>query len=130
MAVSCYDGGVEMFENDGSAIYKEDTADDGGEADLTEWLDDKCNILLTHTPQFSGCESDAVILVRRAWDVRGQARRSGITRGVASMALLISDSGLKIPEMRKQWDVEIIEEGAAEIDYRGETGGSEAGAGA
>ena len=94
LTVSCFDGGVELFDDDGSPIYREDTADDGGEADLTEWLDDKSIILLTHTPQFSGCESDAVILVTQNWNVntRGQARRSGITRGVASMALLISDS--------------------------------------
>ena len=38
-----------------------------------------------------------------------------MTRGVASMTLLISDRGLKIQKMRKLWDVEIIEEGAAEI---------------
>ena len=117
MPVSCYDGKVEMFEYDGSPIYREDTADDGGDADLTDWLDDKCSILLTHTPQFSGCECDAVILVTRSWNVsyRGQARRSGITRGVASMALLTSDIGLEIREISKLWDVEIIEEGAAEI---------------
>ena len=43
----------------------------------------------------------------------GEAEYPG--RGLASMALLTADDGLKIREMRKLWDVEIIEEGAAEI---------------
>ncbi len=118
MPVSCYDGGVEMFEKDGSPMYRENTADDRGDTELTEWLEDKCNILLTHTQQFRGCESDAVILVTHTWYMftKVQARRSGITRGVASMVLFISDSGLKIREMRKHWDVEILEEGASGIE--------------
>ena len=74
MPVSCYDGGVETFNLDGSPMYRGDTADERGEAELTEYLEDKCSILLTHSQQFSGCESDAVILVTRDWGVsyRGQ----------------------------------------------------------
>ena len=35
-SVSFYDGGVQMFDQDGSPVYREDTAEDRGEAELTE----------------------------------------------------------------------------------------------
>ena len=40
----------------------EDRADDGGEAELYQWLDARHGILV-HEQQFRGCEADAVIFV-------------------------------------------------------------------
>ena len=38
--------------------------------------------------------------------------RSPVTRAVAGLLLVISDGGLRVRELRRLWDVEIVEEGA------------------
>ena len=64
-AVSTYDGGVEWFYFSGAPVYREESSEDGGRAELTEWLRAESGILVTHAHQYRGCEVDAVILVSR-----------------------------------------------------------------
>ena len=37
-----------------------------------------------------------------------------MTRAVAGLLLVTSDLRLRVPELRRDWDVEIVEEGAGE----------------
>ena len=112
--VTCYDGGVERFiYGEGTPEYREDRADDRGEAELSEWLEARHGILVTHEPQFRGCEADAVIFVTRHWDgYNGSgSSRHPVTRAVAHLCIITGDTNLKIWGMRNYWDVEILEEG-------------------
>ena len=96
-AVSTYDGGVEEFDYDGAPEYREDSGEDGGEAELTEWLRAESGILVTHAHQYRGCEADAVILVSRYWGDGGgyydygNNSRSPAARAVCSLAVITSD---------------------------------------
>ena len=117
-AVSTYDGGVEIFYSDGAPEYREDSGEDGGRAELTEWLRAESGILVTHAHQYRGCEADAVILVSRDWGDGNyyadynNSRRSPAARAVCSLAVITSDSGLsdqRISRMRIHWDVERID---------------------
>ena len=106
--VACYDGGVEEFKYGGAHEYREERGEDGGLAELTQWLRDDSGILVTHERQYRGCEADAVILMTEVWasGYSGANRRSGVTRGVAHSALVTSDE--YIWEMREHgWDVEV-----------------------
>ena len=117
-AVSTYDGGVEEFNYFGAPEYREDSGEDGGRAELTEWLRAESGILVTHAHQYRGCEADAVILVSRDWGGDGYYDdyvniRSPAARAVCSLAVITSDLGLtdqeRISSMQEHWDVERID---------------------
>ena len=118
MPVRCYDGGVERFDiYDGRPKYREGGAGDGGEAELTEWLRAEAGVLVTHQDQFRGAESDTVIFVTTDWaGYYSRRRRSPLTRAVAGLMLVTDDKWLSVQELRRDWDVEIVEEGAGESD--------------
>ena len=42
------------------------------------------------------------------------SRRIPVTRAVAGLTLVTSDLGLSVQELRRDWDVEKVEEGAGE----------------
>ena len=112
---SCYDGGVEMFDNyyDGRLEYREAGAGDGGEAELSAWLRAEAGVLVTSEHQFRGCEADTVIFVTTVWGGYISSR-SPVTRAVAGLTLVTGDWGLSVQELRRDWDLEIVEEGAGE----------------
>ena len=112
---SCYDGGVEMFHCYDRPKYREGGAGDGGEAELSAWLGAEAGVLVTSEHQFRGCEADTVIYVATCWgDYINSNSRSPVTRAVAGLTLVTGDWGLSVPELRRDWDVEIVEEGAGE----------------
>ena len=114
---SCYDGGVEMFDIDDRPEYREGGAGDGGEKELTAWLGAEAGVLVTSEHQFRGCEADTVIFVTRHWGgdySTNTTRRSPVTRAVAGLLLVTSDYDLSVQGLRRDWDVEIVEEGAGE----------------
>ena len=120
---SCYDGGVEMFYGGvemlngyygGRPEYREGGAGDGGEKELSAWLRAEAGVLVTSERQFRGCEADTVIFVTLDWGDYTGIRRSPVTRAVAGLTLVTSDFNLRVPELRRDWDVEIVEEGAGE----------------
>ena len=115
MPVTCYHGGVERFYGYTPVYFPEVGTDDGGEAELTEWLEAEHGILVTHFQQFRGCEADAVICVERDWGYYNDSR-SPVTRAVAHLCLITSDLRISVPEMRRYWELEIMEEGVGEID--------------
>ena len=81
--VSCYDAGVEMFDYDGTSIYRDDSAGEGGEAELTAWLKAEGGVLVTNENQFRGTEADFVIFVTKSWsDYNDTNSRSPVTRAV------------------------------------------------
>ena len=91
-------------------MYREDRGEDGGLAELTQWLRADSGILVTHERQYRGCEADAVILMTEVWasGYSGANMRSGVTRGVAHSALVTSDLGIRVREMREHgWDVDM-----------------------
>ena len=76
--------------------YRAGGPGDGGEAELCQWLDADHGVLVTHEKQFRGCEADAVIFVSQAWaGGRDFARRRGVTRAVAHLAVITSNWHLK-----------------------------------
>ena len=113
---SCYDGGVEMFDYEGRPEYREGGAGDGGEAELSAWLGAGGGVLVTSEHQFRGCEADTVIFVTTWWGgySSNNTRRSPVTRAVAGLTLVSSDFSLSVQKLRRDWDVEIVEEGAGE----------------
>ena len=114
---SCYGGGVEMFDGFGRPEYREDGFGDGGEAELAAWLGAEAGVLVTSELQFRGCEADTVIFVTRDWGVYTTSRstsRSPVTRAVAGLLLVTGDMELSVQGLRRDWDVEIVEEGAGE----------------
>ena len=114
--VVCYDGGVEKFNYD-APEYREDRGEDGGLDELTQWLRADYGILVTHEPQYRGCEADTVIMVTEVWGggFGVYTRRNGLTRGVAHSALVTSDLYINVREMEEHgWDVE-MEEGSSEM---------------
>ena len=96
------------------AEYREGGAGDGGEAELSAWLRAEAGVLVTSEQQFRGFEADTVIFVTRYWGAYRSSRRSPVTRAVAGLTLVTSDYRLSVPELRRDWDVEIVEEGAGE----------------
>ena len=123
ITLSCYDGGVEMFYYGARPEYREGGAGDGGEAELAAWLRAEAGVLVTSEQQFRGCEADTVIFVTRYWGAYSNSRRSPVTRAVSGLLLVTGDYTLSVPELRRDWDVEIVEEGAGESDS--ETGDSD-----
>ena len=57
-----------------------------------------------------------MIFVTRYWGGYSSTKRSPVTRAVAGLTLITGDWGLRVSELRRDWDVEIVEEGG-----RGET---------
>ena len=97
-----YTAGVERFYYN-SAKYSSKVGDQDISS-VEAWLE-RGGVLLTHSKQFRGCEADVVIVVNRyfaGYDYDG--RRSGITRGVASLCLITYDD-VKVDEMRKVYNV-------------------------
>ena len=111
---SCYDGGVEMFDYYDRPEYREGGAGDGGEGELSAWLGAEAGVLVTSEHQFRGCEADTVIFVTTYWGDNINSSRSPVTRAVAGLLLVTGDYWLSVPELRRDWDVEIVEEGAGE----------------
>lgn len=113
--VSCYHGGVDKFDHDGTPKYRKGSAGGGGEAELTAWLRAEGGVLVTHEVQFRGAEVDYVIVVKKQWAGSRNSSRNPLTRAVAGLLLLISDSLLNVQALREHWDVEIVEEGVKGI---------------
>ena len=119
---SCYDKGVEMFDCYGMPEYREGGAGDGGEAELTAWLRAEAGVLVTSEHQFRGCEADTVIFVTTDWaGYSSRSRRSPVTRAVAGLLLVTGDLRLSVPKLRRDWDVEIVEEGAGSDSETGDS---------
>ena len=118
MPVSCYHAGIERFHTWANPEFQEDRdyEDDGGEAELNEWLMSESGVLVTNEVHFRGAEADFVIFVTREWGGAYSSVRSPVTRAVAGLLLITSDKGLDFQELSKNWDVEIVEEGAWETD--------------
>ena len=56
-----------------------------------------------------------MIFVTRNWGGYSSfSMRSPVTRAVAGLTLVTSDWDLRVPGLRENWDVEIVEEGAGE----------------
>ena len=70
---------------------------------MEAWLE-RGGVLLTHNMQFRGCEADVVIVVSSYWGAR-DVRRSGITRGVASLCLIAPDISVNVDKMRETYNV-------------------------
>ena len=68
--------------------------------------------MVTSEMQFRGAEADSVIVVTRDWGNYNITRssRSPMTRAVAGLLLIASDNSLNVPEMRRHWQVQILEE--------------------
>ena len=94
--------------------YREGGAGDGGEAELSAWLGAEAGVLVTSERQFRGCEADTMIFVTSCWGAYRSSRRSPVTRAVAGLTLVTSDGGRSVQGLRRDWDVEIVEEGAGE----------------
>ena len=109
--VRCYDAGVEIFKDD-IPQYREGSAGDGGEAELTAWLGAEGGVLVTSEIQFRGAEADSIIFVTK--DCLGYSFRSPVTRAVAGLLVITGDLGISVREMRRHWDVKLLEEGAGE----------------
>ena len=109
--VSCYHAGAEMFDQfEGTPIYRGVRDDDGGVAELTSWLKAESGILVTSEVQFRGAEADYVIFVtQRYWGGTVSIGRSPLTRAVAGLVVLTSDFQLSISQMKRHWDVQIME---------------------
>ena len=60
---------------------------------LEDWLEHG-GVLCTHQEQFRGMEADVVIVVSMHWFGNEDCRRSSVTRGVASLCLITTDSGI------------------------------------
>ena len=104
-----------MFDYGGTPEYREDRASDGGEEELTAWLRAEAGVLVTHEVQFRGAECDSVIYVTDDWGgYTNSSLRSPVTRAVTGLLLITSDSGLYVEEMRRDWEVTILEEGVRE----------------
>ena len=98
-----YTAGVERFSDYNSTKY----SSEGGDQDTSSvgaWLE-RGGVLLTHSMQFRGCEADVVILVDRLWGYTSDGRRSGITRGVASLCLITPDKFANVDKMKKVYDL-------------------------
>ena len=89
--VKYYDGGVRKFDTDGNPTYDDDTTNvDTG--DVESWIHEG-GLLLTHDRLFNGCEADLVIFVSAVWGGGNNPNiRSGVTRAVADVCVLMSDS--------------------------------------
>ena len=109
--VSLYDGGVEMFKYGDIPKYREDRASDGGEEELTAWLRAEAGVLVTSEVQFRGAECDSVIFVTRGWTGYSSSRRSPVTRAVAGLLVITGDLTPSVQELRRHWEVEIVEKG-------------------
>ena len=91
---------------------------------------------MTHELQFRGAEADYVIFVTRSWGGNySTSRRSPVTRAVAGLMVVTSDwrtniselrnnwdhmelmeiVGVRVRELRRLWDVEIVEEGVIDV---------------
>ena len=130
--VSCYDNGVDVFDLTGVPEYREGIAGVGGQAELAAWLSAEGGVLVTSERFFRGAEADSVIYITRDWGyffgIRSIMKipsirtitsiRSPMTRAVAGLLLITSDLYLNVQELRKHWEVEILEEGAGELDRR------------
>ena len=103
-----------MFNHRDTPEYREVGAGDWGEAELRQWLKADQGVLVTSELQFRGCEADAVICVTKGWGDYMHVIRSPVTRAVAHLCLITGDLGLNVPEMRKYWEVEIMEKGAGD----------------
>ena len=111
-----------MFDYGGTPEYREDRASDGGEEELTAWLRAEAGVLVTHEVQFRGAECDSVIYVTEDWGGNiSSSMRSPVTRAVVGLLMITSDHELSVPEMRRDWEVTILEEGVRERDRQSET---------
>ena len=110
--VRCFDAGVEMFHGYGTPQYREGSAGDGGEEELTAWLSAEAGVLVTSEKQFRGAECDSVIFVTRSWGGSvSSSRRSPVTRAVAGLLMITCDSVLSVQGLRRDWEVTILEKG-------------------
>ena len=77
---------------------------------MEAWLErERGGVMLTHSMQFRGCEADVVILVDPSHWGYIDGRRSGVTRGVASLCLIAPDISVNVDKMRETYIVILIE---------------------
>ncbi len=112
--VRCYTAGVERFNYKGIPEYREGDADDGGEMELTAWLKAEGGVLVTSEQQYRGAEADFVIYVTRHWGGDIGSKRTPVTRAVAGLLMITGDWSLSVQGMRRDWEVQILEEGAGQ----------------
>ena len=68
------------------------------------WLD-QGGVLLTHSHKFKGCEADVVIVVAGNSYCDGVGLRSGLTRGIASICLILSNINVEVDKMKNMFEV-------------------------
>ena len=107
--VKYYDGGVSKFDGDGNPTHNDDTTDvDTG--DVESWIHEG-GLLLTHDRLFNGCEADLVIFVSQGWGANNTNIRSGVTRAVADVCVLMSDDGTAdVEKLTQTFNVEDVRE--------------------
>ena len=88
--------------------WQNDTTDVDTE-NVESWIRDG-GLLLTHDRLFNGCEADLVIFVSRAWGGGGSANiRSGVTRAVADVCILMPDDGTTdVEKLTQTFNVEDV----------------------
>ena len=95
-------------DEDGNPTYDDDTTDvDTG--DVESWIHEG-GLLLTHDRLFNGCEADLVIIVSTVWGGTATTNiRSGVTRAVADVCVLMSDDGnTDVEKLTQTFNVEDI----------------------
>ena len=99
-----YDAGVEKFAFD----YKRhhyDTDIARQEEDLLKWISNG-GILLTHEKMFRGCEAETVVYISHFWaNYGGVQLRSGVTRAVSNLCIIVADDGIKQDEIKRYFNV-------------------------
>ena len=106
--VKYYDGGVRKFDSECNPTYNDDTTDvDTG--DVESWIHEG-GLLLTHDRLFNGCEADLVIFVSYGWGAGNTTNiRSGVTRAVADVCVLMSDDGhIDVEKLKQTFNVEEV----------------------
>ena len=102
--MKCYDAGIEKFDYSNRPVSS-DNAENSDEDAVIKWFEEG-GTLLTHAHLFRGCEAESVIVVSRDCIGYGYiTSRSALTRGVANMAMIVSNSTLKTEEMEKHFKV-------------------------
>ena len=100
--VTLYDAGVEEFDNyNRPRHYSADLARQ--REDLVKWINNG-GVLLTHNTMFRGCEAETIVFLTKLWG-GGCQPRSGPTRAVSQLCIVTSDGGIKLDEIKQQFNV-------------------------
>ena len=101
--VTLYDAGVEEFDDYNTPRqYSADLARQ--REDLVKWINNG-GVLLTHDTMFRGCEAETVVFLAKYWGSIGGQTRSGPTRAVSQLCIVIGDLSIKLDEMKQHFTV-------------------------